>query len=125
MAATGTQAPTRLTREEWRELLRALVEGEIEPLRKRRSRRYDIYGGEVRISAVTDPPDSRVFKRTVGILNVSLTGMMLKTYSEFPTGVDVALDVRLGEHRFWAAGRVKHCSQTLGGYKIGVELIFA
>jgi hypothetical protein len=121
-AATDT-AKYFLSAEDWREVIRSLVAAELEPLRRRRQRRYHVYTGEVRIT-YNDPLDERACTRTAGLLNVSTGGMMVKTYSPMPENIPAELEVTVGEFHFFAHARLRHSSSTLGGYKVGIELLF-
>lgn len=112
-----------LSADDWRDVIRSLVAAELEPLRRRRQRRYHVFTGEVRLT-YTDPIDGRTCTRTAGLLNVSTGGMMVKTYSPMPEGIPVELEVNVGEFHFFAHARLRHSSSTLGGYKVGIELVF-
>lgn len=127
--STATEEDFReVTRDEWLAVLGRLVRPEIEPLRRRKYRRYSIEPpsyGDARLSFRPGrSPTTRPAVRSGPVLDISPAGMMVKTYSELPVGVQVSAQVVLDGLRLALRGRVVHCTNTLGGFKVGIELHF-
>lgn len=109
-----------ITAEEWRDVLVRKVAPEFEPHLRREYRRYPVQG-EV-IAHYTY--DERTFKRTWPLLEISLGGITAKAYHEIPADINAMLEVRIDGDTYPVAGRVRHCTSTLGGFKIGIQLRF-
>jgi len=55
---------------------------------------------------------------------VSPEGLTARAPREVPVDVRFALDVEINGETLCLRGRTMHCTQTIGGYKVGVRLIF-
>jgi hypothetical protein len=117
-----------VTRGEWVAILDRVVRPEIEPLPRRKYRRYSIeapsYGEARLIFRPARNPGAKPAIRSGPLLDISPAGMMVKMYSELPIGLHVAVQVMLDGARVALRGRVVHCTNTLGGFKVGIELQF-
>ncbi len=113
-----------LTRSAWREVLFRHVSGiELEPIWRRRGRRYAVGFGIWRLLYHNHqrlPMSTRVH-----LLNASADGLMLMCREEVPERGPVLLAYRDGEDNFVLAGEVMHSTSTVGGHKIGVALHFS
>ncbi len=56
--------------------------------------------------------------------NVSNSGLMLKGETELTPGTRLVAEINPDGVPFYVAGVVMHCTQTVGGFKIGVNLQF-
>lgn len=68
--------------------------------------------------------DGILVRRRLILNNVSNSGMMLKGDTELTPGTRLVAEVNPDGVPFYVAGVVMHCTQTVGGYKIGVNLQF-
>jgi hypothetical protein len=120
----GADVETRLetpTRQRWREVLSAYA-GPEEPGRRRTDERYYIALGSVKLAF---EQDGAPVERTGRVLNASEGGLMIKQYEGIPPETLLQIEATIGEESFALAGRVAHCTQTVGGFKVGIELKFA
>ena len=112
--------PQTLTRNEWCDIVANIVKPETEPPIRRSCRRYTM-DGEAR---GTWRDAKRAYKRTWRVLEISTGGLTLKSYDAVPIDTDIELVVNLNGIPFALRGRIMHSTQTLGGYKLGVQLLF-
>ena len=61
---------------------------------------------------------------TAPILDISDGGLAVKTESVIIQKTGVGLDVNLEGRRMLLMGSVARCTSTIGGYEIGIELVF-
>jgi hypothetical protein len=115
-----------VTRKRWMEYLATLFAPQVERRGRRREYRYDIGRGDVTIVYYADPRrQHRVIADTVPLLQLSPGGLMLRTYQELQPGLGVAMQLTLDQEQFALLGVIRHCTQTVGGFKVGVELSFS
>lgn len=69
--------------------------------------------------------DGQTVRRHLMLVNVSNSGLMLKGETELEVKSEVVIEVNTDGTPFHVVGVVRHCTQTLGGYKIGIHLKFA
>ena len=119
----GADVETRLetpTRQRWREVLSQYAD--VEQCGQRRTdERYYIALGSVKLAF---EEDGAPVERTGRMLNVSEGGLMIKQYQDVPSDTQLQIEATIGEESFALAGRVAHCTQTVGGFKVGIELKF-
>jgi len=106
--------------EHWRSFIACHVENAKNEYRRDHERRYINQGS---VSLVFEA-DGETVERTGALLNLSEGGLMIKQYVEIPRGTPIQLVVLIDDDKLALAGRAVHSTQTLGGYKIGVELTF-
>lgn len=106
--------------EEWQALLTRLVSPEFEPQLRRTFRRYPA-SGEVKARWQVDAAQ---YKRTWRVLEVSSQGLTLKCHEEIPIDTILDMMVNLDGKPLSARAHVVHCTQTLGGFKVGVQMFF-
>lgn len=109
-----------LSFKEWCTLLSQSVTPAIEMNIKRRYRRYNVSGdarGEIDC-------DGERLKRSWPLLEVSAKGLTLKSHEPLPAGSIATLEVNFDGHWHPLRGTVVHSTETLGGYKLGLKLIF-
>ncbi|MFQ5412522.1 MAG: PilZ domain-containing protein [Phycisphaerae bacterium] len=66
-----------------------------------------------------------VSTRSLTSLNVSVSGITAKGGLEIPMDSEVLLEMNPEGVPFVVRGRIVHCTQTVGGYKIGIDLMFS
>ncbi len=111
-----------LTQAEWIDLINEYAEPEPELSRRREEPRgLIIPPAPVKLTLVID--EQPVVARGT-LLNVSASGVMVKTDHYIPSETPVWIDVWLEEDKLSVAGQVIHTSQTVGGNKVGIELRF-
>jgi hypothetical protein len=113
---------TTVSRERWQEILSQYVTPEIEPPIRRKTRRYGVEFGVVRL-LYEENGDSA--ERIVSLLQASTDGMMIKNHKPIRTRTRLCMELTLGDDTVSLRGHVAHCTQTVGGYKVGIELEFA
>lgn len=59
------------------------------------------------------------------VLNVSGAGVMVSARHEIPAGTMMMMQMVLDGEAYLLVGRVVHSTQTVGGFKVGIELEFA
>jgi hypothetical protein len=114
-----------LSREVWIDLLaRAIQAPQTEPPVRRRSRRYNVcLGGAWRL---VYQKAGRLVELGVRLLNASADGVMLLCRSEVPVRIPaVVAFTSAAEGEYMLTGEVRHCTSTVGGHKVGVQLHFA
>lgn len=110
------------TRRRWREVISRYADSE-DPEYRRSDQRSYVQDSAVKLS-FSDRQGTRV-ERAVVLLNVSESGLMIKQPQNIAVRTKVQVDVTIGEARFVLWGCVAHVTQTIGGFKIGIELQFA
>lgn len=92
--------------------------------RKRLQRRFDVENtiAEVLLDSMERPEDAAPLTMTV--VDVSPGGVMLRSFDPLERGTGMAMRFKLGPDDVTLMGRVMHCTPTLGGYKVGIKLLF-
>jgi len=108
------------TRQRWREVLSQYADVE-QCGQRRNNERYYIALGSVKLAF---EEDGAPVERTGRVLNASDGGLMIKQYQDVPSDTQLQIEATIGEESFALAGRVAHCTQTVGGFKVGIELKF-
>jgi hypothetical protein len=112
-----------LSRSAWRDVLfRHIDVTESEVHWRRRCRRYAVRFGTWRLLFHNEqgiPVTARV-----RLLNASADGAMLMSREVIPECIPVLLVYRDEEEDCALMGEVMHCTSTVGGHKVGVELRF-
>jgi hypothetical protein len=76
------------------------------------------------LPAAAEACGQRRIERRAAVLQVSDDGLMVRCHHQIPIHTPVAIDARVGDAAVSLAGVVRHCTQTVGAYKIGIELFF-
>ena len=63
-------------------------------------------------------------KREKMLVYASQEGVMVKNRGRIPARTPVWMEITLADDVFALLGQVAHCTQTVGGYKVGIELQF-
>ncbi len=109
------------TRQRWTELLAQLGESEKPDYRRSNQRSY-VQFGAAKLSF--DDEQGTPVVRTGRLLNASDDGLMVKQYESIPDETELRVEATIGDEVFALTGRVIHATQTVGGFKIGIELRF-
>lgn len=108
------------TRDQWLNFLEQVVEPTTEKCQRRQYRRYALNS----YVTVYGEADGEAFRTTWALHQVSRGGMMAVARREFPVWIDVSIELAWDDRTMLLRGKIRHCTQTVGGYKIGVQLIF-
>lgn len=118
--ASTTQAQYT-TLEEWTDFLSRAVDARHEPLKRRKHRRYP-FDGYVTIRGEYDGVS---FKQIWTLRQVSLEGLMVLARHEMPLWIAVTIVLKWNNREYLLRGATCHCTQTVGGYKVGIQLQFS
>ncbi|MEE8170150.1 MAG: PilZ domain-containing protein [Phycisphaerae bacterium] len=109
-----------LTFAQWKRILARIVAPEFERNMNRKFRRYAV-PGEVTAHFVKE---DREYKRSWPLLEVSAEGITAKAFDEIPSDTRVTIELDFDDQPHLLTGTVVHCTETLGGHKIGIRLDF-
>lgn len=115
------QRPT--TRERWIYVVGTVSEVETDPPVRRRAPRYDLVYGSTLVR-FRHPTNGRLIERTCNVLEVSNTGLMLRSREEIPPRTRVDLEACVGDELVFIHGAVMHCTTSVGAFKVGISLDF-
>ncbi len=104
----------------WRRFVRRAIAPQPKSDVQRGAPRYP-YCTEIKL---TFEDDGRASTRSLTTLNISVTGLTAKGTLEIPMDSEVLLELSPEGSPFLVRGTVVHCTQTVGGYKIGIDLAF-
>jgi len=110
----------KTSRGDWEALVAQHPE-EVTPEHRRQDRRRYTPLGSARL---VFKQDGRPQVRGGKVLNVSSRGMLVWQREDINWGTKVVVQARLGETDTLLFGHVAHCTETVGGFKVGVELQF-
>lgn len=93
---------------------------------QREFRRYDTYSGAASLEYMQDAGGGarKMVRRWGAVLDVSPRGLMVRLREQVRESTPVQLEIALENEVVHAQGIVRHCTQTVGGYKVGIELCF-
>ena len=121
----GLEQIETISQEQWREIVAGYAEPHEEPKVRRTARRFPVSYGRVKLLFVLECAGVRRPQRwDAALLQLSDHGLMVRTERELPAYIGVAVQVALEDETATALGRVVHCTSTIGGYKVGIELSF-
>ena len=109
------------TRQRWLELIAQYPEEMAVEHRRKHRRRQPALG----TLELAFQRDNRPVKRTGKLLNASPTGVLVKQQEWIADHTLVLMRLLYDDAVIRLLGRVAHCTQTVGGYKVGIELEFA
>lgn len=113
------------TREQW---ARALHQLELIPTEedfRRRTPRYGVVYGEVRIEFHPhNDPAQPLVRRSAPVYDISVDGLMARCLKPIAPHTRVLLHIAIGQEQAALRGVVRHSTQTIGGYRVGIELLF-
>ena len=122
MVRLNTHAAQPVRRNDWLKLLAGLVGSEFEPPVRRRARRYGLTVAGCRLLHHTK--HGRPTATRAWLMQVSAGGVMILCEAEVPPGAPVILECPLPKRPIVLTGKVVHCTSTVGGNKIGIQLAF-
>ena len=115
---------TALSQEAWRVLLsQHIVVPEVEPPVRRLQRRYCLLWGSWRLHY--HGPGGEPVEASTLLLNAALAGVMVRSRRELPLNLAVVLTFCADDQECALPGVVAHCTETVGGFKLGIRLRFA
>jgi len=104
----------------WKRFLQRTVAPEHKSDVQRSAPRYPL-PGDIKVT-FEDSGETSV--RRLALINASQEGLTTKGQTAMPLDVDVVLELNPEGTPFSIHGRIIHCTETLGGFKIGIELRF-
>ena len=104
----------------WKRFLKRTVAPEHKSDIQRAEPRYPL-SGETKVS-FEDADETSV--RRLALLNGSQDGLTTKGQTPIALDTQVVLEMNPEGTPFTIHGRIIHCTETVGGYKIGIELRF-
>ncbi|MEP0847461.1 MAG: PilZ domain-containing protein [Phycisphaerae bacterium] len=110
-------------------LVRHVALQEERPFRRKYNRESYRYEGDFGAVQVFEPdhvalPGARADGMWAALVQISLGGIMIRSRSPLDVGSLPRLEIALEDEVIHARGVVRHCTDTIGGYKIGIELLF-
>jgi hypothetical protein len=123
--STSDNKATPLSRKAWVDLLSQGVRArEFEPPVRRRNRRYAAAVGTA--WRIRYQKGVKVIELRGKLTNASAEGVMLVCRTEVPVRVPVVVAfTSVAEDEYALSGEIRHCTSTVGGYKVGVRLRFS
>lgn len=109
------------TRSEWMAFIKMV---DVPQVRREPQRDEERNSFQMEVAVMMDV-DGETVRRHMTMMNLSNSGLMLKSDQEFEKGMQVLIEVNPDGKPFHVVGVVRHCTQTLGGNKVGVRLIFS
>jgi hypothetical protein len=124
IAETGTSSGP-ITRGQWIEAVARNSARAIRPHHRRKHNRFFPPMGTAKL-VFTMPGGAKTLPvvLTAPILDISDGGLAVKTESMIIQKTGVGLDVNLEGRQMFLMGSVARCTSTIGGYEIGIELVF-
>ncbi len=114
-----TSAPATMTRRQWEALLTRYEENRSTEYRRSCPRRN---AGVDRVELTFDV-EGRPVVRTGTVMNVSTDGMLVRTH-RIPVGTPLRIRLLLEPAGAPLVGEVRHCTETVGASKVGIQLKF-
>lgn len=109
-----------VSRPRWCELIASYPPTQSSEYRRKHTRR-DVLLGAVQLAFELG---GKPTLRSGALLNASPTGVLVKQRDRIPYGTTVLVKVLIASDTILLLGRAIHCTQTVGGYKLGIELQF-
>lgn len=101
----------------------AHIAPQMDDAERRVEQRHDVLLGQVLMVYAVDAGGSRATRiLEAPLLQVSSGGLMVRSPIWFDVGARVALELTYLRESFRLVGRVRHASNTIGAYKIGISL---
>ncbi|MBU0638845.1 MAG: PilZ domain-containing protein [Planctomycetes bacterium] len=113
-----------ITRERWLQCLDEFAGEVAPPFAKRRFDRFSTaaYAKLVYTRRLGERKSAMVV--TGALLQLSEEGIMLRTNEPVPIHTSAAVELHLGDEPVVVLGTVRHCTDTVGAFKVGLELSF-
>lgn len=113
-----------ITRQEWADIVAQFSGGRRTPNIKRRQPRFDAGGFARLFCKRRDGAREEQVCLRCSVLEKSNAGITLRCQDWLHERTDVAVELLLDDRPVVLLGRVVHCTQTVGAFKIGVQLKF-
>ncbi len=110
---------------DWNAFLESIAKPRSGALHRRTEPRYEVLVGQVLLVYVVDTGMKRLTDSVVvPLMQVSQRGLMVRSPIEFDFNTRLAMELTYLRDAFCLLGRVKHCTNTVGGFKLGIMLEF-
>ena len=116
-----TQQTKLLDEITWRKVLASHVAGDFEAHSRRTWRRYPVVG-EVKADYKVDGVPRT---RTWTLIQIAAGGLTVRAGDAIIQGTSLDLRIQIEDDSLFAKGITCHCTQTLGGYKLGIKFLFS
>lgn len=114
-----------ITREQWIEIV---ARNSVTPVRSHTAREHPRFWPQTGIAKLvfTIPCGTQTVPvvRTCLILDISNGGLAVKSEQVVPVRTGVGIDVDMEGELLLLMGKVARCTSTIGGYEIGIRLVF-
>ena len=114
-----------ITREQWLEIV---ARNSVTPVRPHAAREHTRFWPQTGIAKLvfTIPCGTQTVPvvRTCLILDISNGGLAVKSEQMVPVRTGVGMDVDMEGEPLLLMGTVARCTSTVGGYQIGIKLVF-
>jgi hypothetical protein len=110
-----------LTREQWVRFVSRQIPPDANPPTRRSTQRRRLEYGIARLSY---KQAGRSISYVTTLLEISVTGLMIKTRRLVPGETELRVQMLVEEAPLAVVGTVIHSTQTVGGFKTGVRLMF-
>lgn len=121
----AAQTPVKpISRSDWVNFVsRFSADGpELQP--RRSEVRRDLNNAFARVVYSEGQSPKRWVERSCAILQISNEGLMVRSHQPIEMHTRMAIEAVLGDDVIRLIGTVRHCTLTVGAFKIGVELQF-
>ncbi len=128
MGSGAVQRSTAKTCGHWLSVLcRHFELAEEPPIRRAHRRdyfRYDTPVGAARVEYLSAAAGNKLTQVWGALLDLSPRGVMIRSHLAIRESTVCRMEVALEDEIIDVQGIVRHCTETVGGYKIGIELCF-
>lgn len=112
-----------ISQEQWRGIVAAApAVGEGVPISNRHETRWYLQSGTAELCYHN--ANNEVCKQLCLVQNVSDQGLMVRADLEIPENTFVIMSVDFENDNATLLGMVRHCSLSVGAYKLGIRLLF-
>ncbi len=123
--STQQQSDLRpITRGQWLKVVADRGVNSTEPLGRRAHRRYQTSG----VARLSSPPDANNSGNWIHtrarVVGISAGGISLRSYQAIPENSPVDVELYMADYAFTLSGTVVHCTQSVSGFRVGIELQF-
>lgn len=117
------QSTRLISREEWAKIV-AEYGQPTEPEHRRRHPRHPLVGAAKLTFTVEVDGQPATKVHHCAVLQISAEGLTLRSHNPLAVHAVAAIELPLEVRNVGLEGRVVHCTQTVGAYKVGIELRF-
>ena len=116
MSSTEQSTLQPVTRARWAEIVTNHVSDQQQPPPVKRHEPRQAVEGFAKLTIT--------IVRTCTLLQVSEGGLMVRSPKEIPVGTRLSIESYLHDEAVLLSGEVVHCTETVGAFKVGVQLSF-